>query len=114
MTTPIFSGLQLREVKIRTHARFTVRTKIGPSDAPLFEPPYQPDAARLFSQVEDRHHQFRHWIVQIEEHLRSQYLRHQGTHHENVRHVVDVDQVITPPETSAGPRMIAQIRMKAE
>ena len=78
-----------------------------------FRATYEPDAQTALVEVEYRHHEFRHGIVLIEDYFRSQCLWHECTQDQNVRHVVDVDQVITPPEERTA-RMTAEMRMKAE
>src|SRR5258707_14334480 len=51
--------------------------KIGEADAPLLESTDEPNTRAILVKVENRGHQFRHRVVEVENHLRSQHLRNQ-------------------------------------
>src|SRR5262249_40886033 len=68
----------------------------------FFELAYHPNFKAVLLKIEDRHHQFRHGIVLIEDYLGSKRFRQQCTEDENVRHVVYIDQVIPAPERAPG------------
>ena len=94
MTTAIFSGAQLREEKIRLQAILTVTTKSARAML-HFSRRFKSRTLLLSSEApKNRHHEFGHRIVQIENHLCSERLGDQRAQHKDVGHIVHVDQII--------------------
>ena len=71
-------------------------------DAPLLEPLERPHPQAVSIKVENRHHQFGHRIVEVENHLGSECLGDQRAQDEDVGHVVHVDKVVAPGQRAHG------------
>src|SRR5262249_21523281 len=68
--------------------------EISKADAPLFHSLQHGYAETLLGQFEDRPHEFRHRIVQIQNDLCAEELRNDRAEDENIRHVMHVDEIV--------------------
>src|ERR1700730_14772818 len=74
---------------------------IGKSDAPSFEYFEKSDWIALLRKPEDSHHQLRHRIMKIEDHLSAKEFWDQRAEDQDVRHVVNMNKVIPALERSS-------------
>src|ERR1700736_6495755 len=74
---------------------------IGKSDAPSFEYFEKSDWVALLRKPEDSHHQLRHRIMKIEDHLSAKEFWDQRAEDQDVRHVVNMNKVIPALERSS-------------
>ena len=72
--------------------------EIRKADTPLLQSFQHKHAKAVFGQLEDRLHEFRHGIVEIQNDFCAEQFRDNRTENENVRHVMHMDQIVVPGE----------------
>src|SRR6478672_6057825 len=72
--------------------------EIREADAPLLQSLQHGYAEAVLRQLEDRLHELRHGIVQIQNDFCTEQFRDNRTENENVRHVMHMDQIVMPRE----------------
>jgi hypothetical protein len=62
----------------------------------------EPDPKAILPKPENGSHRLGHGIVEVEDNLSTEDLRHQGTEHKDIGHVVDMHKVIPSFPRAAG------------
>src|SRR5258708_7670268 len=75
---------------------------IGESDAPAFRHLQQPHKPMLGRKTINGCVKFRHGIMQIQNNFCAEQLRHDGGEDQYVRHIMDVDQIVTSSQAAPG------------
>ena len=72
--------------------------EIGKADTPLLQSLQNDHAEAVLGQREDRLHELRHGIVQVQNDLCTEEFRHDRSENEDIRHVMHMDEVVPARE----------------